>query len=348
VTGTIAPPGGPRARRGGRDGARTPEVVEEDPRIARRRREVAQERRHRRRRWVVAAAAVALVLVAGVLVTRSPLLDVDHVRVTGTSGPGGASGPKAHVTDAAVLRAAGVSTGDPMVGLDAAAVRRRIDAVPGVASARVTLDWPSTVRIAVTPEAPLARIRVGSTDVVVARGGRVLGSGAVAGDVGALPVIAAAGLDGGALRPGHRVPRVLADALVVFEQMPDGLRGTLGTAALDAAGDLTFTLPAAGRSSGGSNGVSAARSGGTVRFGPPEDVPAKLLAAASMLGGQVELACLDELDLREPPRATISRVAGCAVPAPTVATTSTTVPASTRTTSGATPRSSASRAGQGR
>ena len=54
----------------------------------------------------------------------------------------------------------------------------------------------------------------------------------------------------------------------------------------------------------------------TIEFGPVEDVPAKLVAIQAFLD-QVTLECLDVLDVREPGRVTASRVAGCAVPAPT-------------------------------
>ena len=125
------------------------------------------------------------------------------------------------------------------------------------------------------------------------------------------------------LAPGRTVPTVDGDVLVVFEQMPDSLRPELVTGSVAADGSLSFALP----------------SGGTVEFGPAEDVPAKLLAVQTALGGRIERRCLDVLDVREPTRLTIRRVPGCKVPAPTAsATTASTVPSTTVPTGATTPK----------
>jgi hypothetical protein len=69
--------------------------------------------------------------------------------------------------------------------------------------------------------------------------------------------------------------------------------------------------------------------GGTVQFGPPEDVPAKLLSMATMLGGRVERKCLEVLDVREPGRPTITRTPGCALGPPTVGSAPSAAPSTT-------------------
>jgi hypothetical protein len=199
--------------------------------------------------------------------------------------------------------------------VDAAAARRRIMALPGVASARVAVEWPDTVRIRVTEERALARVVLADGAFDVAWGGRVVRR--ATGDGAGLPTLSTTAVGSSALRVGRTVPELLGDALVVFEQMPTSLRASMAQATLAADGSLSFSL---------------AGIGGTVRFGPPEEVPAKLLAAASMLDGQVVTACLDVLDLREPTRPTISRRAGCTLAPPTIGTVTTTVPRSATTT----------------
>jgi cell division protein FtsQ len=301
VSDTLVRPPGPRSDE---------PTPDEDPRLARRRRAVEEAPRRRRRRNRVGVAAVVAVVVAAGGATRTPLLDVDRITVSGTH----------RVDRARVLAATGLSVGDPIVDVDAAAVRRRVMAVPGVASAAVDVRWPSSVAVRVTEERPLARLLVGGGEVEVARGGRILGRPDAA--AAALVALQVDGLAARDLRAGTEVPAAVRDALVVLEQMPADLLRRLPTATLDRSGSLGFAV---------------ADDGGTVRFGPPEDVPAKVLATVTMLSGAVELKCLDVLDVREPTRPTISRRGGCAVPAPTVGATTTTPRSTTKPTTTPTP-----------
>ncbi len=120
-----------------------------DPRIARRRQAVANDRIQHRRR-VVAAVLVAAVLVLAVVgVTRSPILDVDRIQVRG-------SGSSAET--AAVAAAAGVALGDPMVDLDAGAVRAAVESIAWVHTATIGRDWPGTVIVTVRPRVEVAAV----------------------------------------------------------------------------------------------------------------------------------------------------------------------------------------------
>lgn len=60
-----------------------------------------------------------------------------------------------------VVAAAQVPMGRPLARIDTGAVRRRVAALPGVASVRVVRAWPSTVRIAVTERQPVAVVSQG-------------------------------------------------------------------------------------------------------------------------------------------------------------------------------------------
>lgn len=254
-----------------------------EPRIVERRRHVLEARRRsRRNRWIALAVAVALVAGAIALVV-SPVLDVDRVVVDGTET----------VDVEQVLGAADVETGTPLALVDLAAVRTQVRGLSGVAAASVTREWPDTVRVVVVEEEPLVRVRSGSTDAVVARTGALL---AEAEGSGSLPLLE---LPGGALGDADRLPDELAPALVVYARMPEALRSTLASGRVDEAGSMWFDLA----------------DGATVRFGPVQDVPAKLAALQAFLE-QVHLECLDVLDVSTS-RVTASRVPGCAVPAPT-------------------------------
>lgn len=177
-----------------------------DPRIQLRRDQVRADDVRRRRRRLAAFVLVTALIGVGVGLTRSPLLDVDHVRTVGATR----TGPDA------VLAAARIDIGSPMVSIDLGAAEARIERLPWVADASVTRDWPGTVRIAV-----IERVRVATTDgpspLLVDREGRILGS---AVDADGLPSIGPR--PAGAV-PGDLVPDALRSRVGVVEAMPAAL-----------------------------------------------------------------------------------------------------------------------------
>ncbi len=99
----------------------------------------AAVRRRRPDRWKAAFFGLAAAgLVAGVAwaLLGSSFLVVRSVRVTGSAVP-----------RAAVLAAAGIRTGTPLIRIDTSAVARRVEHITLVQSARVTLSWPDAVVI---------------------------------------------------------------------------------------------------------------------------------------------------------------------------------------------------------
>ncbi len=262
-----------------------------EPRLVERRRRVVEERRRRRKRQVVAAVCLVAVVAAAAGTLASPLTDVDRVRVTGTE----------RLSNETVVGSAGIETGDQMVSLDLAAARERLRDLPLVAGARVVREWPSTVHVDVVEEVPVVRMRSGDVERVVSRSGRVLPDGL--DGVDGLPVLEVSGVD---LVEGESLGENLHAAVGVFTRIPDALRPTLASASVDDAGNLTFHL----------------EDDASVRFGPVEDVPAKLAATHAFLT-QVVQECLDVVDVRQPDLVTASRRSDCVAPAPTeVAATS--------------------------
>jgi cell division protein FtsQ len=122
---------------------------------------VPGRRRRPRSRWRAAFLALAgLVIVAGTCwaLFGNRVLVVRSVTVTGTH----------LLTSAQVIAAADVPLGQPLLRVDAGAVTRRIEAIPQVASAAVTKDWPDRLVIAVTERVPVMAVRMagGGYDLV--------------------------------------------------------------------------------------------------------------------------------------------------------------------------------------
>jgi cell division protein FtsQ len=118
----------------------------------------------RRRRLFVVVVVLAVLLTVAWGVSVSPLLDIDHLQVRGMQ----------HLTAADVEDAAGVHTGDPMVWLDTGDAVASIEAMPYVATASVTREWPDTVRIVVRERRPAAWVDAPTGKALVDGTGRVL------------------------------------------------------------------------------------------------------------------------------------------------------------------------------
>lgn len=169
-----------------------------DPRIARRRVEVRREEGRRRLRILsgCAIAAVVLSLLVGSLWT--PIFKVRHVRVgLGTPAAGPAVGPAAPgavpLSAQQVIAAAGLAKHPLMIDVDGAAVARRLDAVPSLGDARVSVDWPGTVSITVVERRPVAVVAASQRQGAAARWAVVDATGRVLSVVPApvpgLPVV---------------------------------------------------------------------------------------------------------------------------------------------------------------
>jgi cell division protein FtsQ len=95
---------------------------------------------------------MAVVTAAVLVVYYTPVLGVRTVDVSGT----------ATLQRQDVLAAAGIPLGQPMLQVNTAAIRKKLEAVPRVASATVRLEWPSTVHMDVTERVPVAFLVTGN------------------------------------------------------------------------------------------------------------------------------------------------------------------------------------------
>lgn len=267
----------------GPDGSGTSPVAVVDPRIRSRRIAVRREAgRQRLKRATLVLALVALV-VAGVAASQSPLLDVDRVVVSGTG----------HTPAEAVDRAAGVERGDAMVGVDPGAVADRVEALPWVDEAEVTRAWPATVRIRVTEREATALVQVTpDRAALVDAEGRVLaiephaeGEPAAGGEV---PLVLT-GI-GGRVAEGERLPAGARDALRVATAVRERMPGTVVSVSTDLDAALV--------------------EGGEIRFGSTDELDLKITAVKTVLA-DVELACLETLDIRVPGSPALTRNQRC-------------------------------------
>ncbi len=238
-----------RAAGGAAPGGRAPA----DQRIAERRKAILAARVRRRRR-VLGWSLVAIALAVGVAyLIRTPLFGLSAVRVEGTQA----------VTRAEVLKASKVRLGEPYLGLDLAAIRARVAALPRVTAVRVTRDYPSSLRITVTERAPVAAVSsasvfAGSIYWLVAADGTVLDS--VASRPPDLPYVASVPLPDG-VRAGSRLPpgNELANALTALGGMDPQLKRQVAGVDARTLDSLAFTL----------------RDGTRVLYGLAVDQPAK-------------------------------------------------------------------------
>ena len=244
-----------------------------DPRIRARRIEVQRDQGRRRLRKLVVAATVAAVLAGGWGITRTPLLDVDHVRITGAARTG----------DLRIVGTSGIHLGDALLTAPLGRAAHRIADRPWVQTVRVRRSWPGTVVITVVERTPIAAIPVqGGQWVLVDAQSRQL---ELVKD------------------PDPKLVRV--DAPPVVPKLGTDLAGRVSSV-LQVAGSIPAALhqqivslrPATGGMVEGSvrlrNGAEA-----WLRFGTPTQLAAKWLAILSVLE-DVDPAHVAGIDVRVP------------------------------------------------
>jgi len=164
--------------------------------------------------------------------------------------------------DAQVARTLAPLVGRSLVGLSGADVLRRTEALSTVVSATYDRAFPSTLRVTIVPELPVAVLRTGATAWIVSRRGRVM-----------RPV---------ALNKARTLPRIwiATKSVRLGELLPRRLGGSL-TGALSAAGPVRARVAAASLT----NGVLVfhLRSGLELVLGAPTDVALKVAVAARIL-----------------------------------------------------------------
>ncbi|MDQ1467421.1 MAG: cell division protein FtsQ [Actinomycetota bacterium] len=204
-------------------GVRRPPV---DPRIRARRVAVAREQGRRRLRVVLVGLSLVVAVGSAWLLVQSPILDVDHIVVSGV--------PNARL--AAVIAATGVHRHDALLLVSTRAVERRVERVPGIGAVRVSRDLPGTLRITVREQGAALWARApGNRVVLVGHDGRVL-------QYAPAPpphVIELRGL-AHVPAPGGRVPVVAVAG--VMAQLPTAMAERVGAISAANPGDVRLYL----------------------------------------------------------------------------------------------------------
>ena len=253
-------------------------TVAVDPRMKARR--IAVIRAQGRRRLRVLAVVLGIVLAAAAAwgVSRTPLLDVDRITITGTDP----------ANRAEILKSSNASVGLPMLFLDVDEMQRSVVSLPWVGSAQVWRDWPATVRIAVEPRVPAAVVPAsqGRTALIDANGYAIgWGSESTAVPHVSVPF-------SGRLGDIH----TSADGpLAVVAAMPEDLRAWVSTVTLETDRDeIGLTLVG----------------GATVVVGEPVLVDDKISAVRALLA-TADLQCVTTIDVTMPDIATVTRHHPC-------------------------------------
>lgn len=247
-----------------------------DPRIKRRRIEVLRSEGRKRLRNFTAAIGVVALAAGAVGATRSPLLDVDYVDVTGIE----------HTPRQELLAVTGLDAHPLLIDLDTEALAAAARRLPWVATAKAVKEWPGTVRLEVTERVVRAVVRTETGQWALADvEGRILE--VVPERPPGVPAISKAGLPGA---PGTALGEAGAAPLVVAAALPEGVRDKVGEVVAAEGGTIELNLWPSG----------------TVRLGPPDQLPAKMDALATMLT-KADLRRLAVLDLRVPSAPVLTR-----------------------------------------
>jgi cell division protein FtsQ len=227
-------------------------------------------RARRRIRWrtrFFALAGVAVVAGVAWLLLGDRVFVVRSVTVTGTR----------LVSTSAVIAAADVPLGTPLSRVNAGAVTSRVESIPKVESATVTLDWPDHVAIAVTERVPVMAVRManGSYDLVDPSGVIVLS--ATAKPAG-LPLFTTS-LSGAALRAN---PGVSAVSAVLAELAPSLGRTVSGVSVAPVP-----TGSGAGSFAESQQVTLSLKGGTTIVWGDPSNAAAKNRELEILLRGGV-------------------------------------------------------------
>ncbi len=248
-----------------------------DPRIRARRIAVRRAAGRRRLKVLAAATGALFVLVGGYGLSRSPLLDVDAVEVSGVEGP----------RAAVVVAASGVEISSPLIDVDPAGVRAAVQSLPWVRRVEVSRRWPGRLRLEVEPREPVALVPTTTGAALVDDEGIVTGFEPRLDRLGLPRIEIQARVELGEPVPG------LAPALAFLEAAPADLEPWV-QALVVSGGSVEFRL---------AGGIRAL-------LGRGDHVADKVTALRTVLG-RVELSCVSTIDVRVADLVTVRRDPAC-------------------------------------
>lgn len=248
-----------------------------DPRFRERRIAVRKDAGRKRLKRLVVLVGAAVVALAGVLVLRSPLLDVDEVTVAGAS----------QLTPDQVRDAAGIGRGAPILLADLDAATAALEALPWVAAAEVTRDLPGRVHLEVREREAVAVVSGGDTAALVDVSGRVL----ELAEAASTPFVQVVSADPPPA-PGGRFGPDLVAAIELAGRLRVNPAGAVAAVHLEPTLRLELV------------------DGGEADLGDGSDLDAKVEAFRTM-HARVDRTCLDTIDLTVPTHPVVTRQRGC-------------------------------------
>jgi cell division protein FtsQ len=250
------------------------------PRFRARRIKVRRDQGRRRLRRLGALAALVALLGVGYGVTRSPLLDLDRVAVTGA----------VQTDEQTLLEAGGLRLGTPMTDLDIDRARSAIARLAWVDTVQIRRSWPSAVEVTVTERRAVVALHVdAATWLVLDATGRVLETRTqrpvdlvVIGDLGVQA------------QPGETVPAALGGVTLAGYVTTD-LRSWFVEILIQPDATIEATL----------------HQGIRVSFGTQARLSEKVISLATVLT-RVDLRDLEHIDLQVPTSPVLTRRAASA------------------------------------
>lgn len=254
-----------------------------DPRIRARRVQVRRAEGRRRLRALLVGVAVIALAIGVYGLTRTPLLDLDEVRVEGFAAGSAES--------EAIVGAAGVAVGVPMLDIDTAAISAGIEDLPWIESASVSRRWPGTLGIEVVERTPVAVISAGEGSVAAVDSAGVVISLVPAETAPDLPRIAA-DLE---VEAGE-TQETLTRALMVVDALPPDIRSWIENVPTGVGEEASLTLDLVG--------TAVAELGDTTLLAD------KITALRAVLAG-TDLRCISAIDLSVPDLPAVAREPVC-------------------------------------
>jgi cell division protein FtsQ len=267
-------------------------AIRVDPRLRARRIAVRRAEGRRRLRFLLLAAGLVGLVAGAWGITRSPLLDLDRVRISVSgSSVSGSDISSARLT--AVEAAVGLELGTAMFDLDLGEVEAAVESLPWVAKAEVARDWPGTVRVTVERRTAIAVL--GPLDGVrflIDGEGVLIGTAPLDSDLPVISIEPSVAL-------GEVEPNAVA-ALAVANAIPDDLLPWVDAITVAAE------LGAGGRPVIGLDLVGSAR----VEMGTVDLIDDKLAAVRAILES-TSLACINVIDVVVADLTTVTRDPVC-------------------------------------
>jgi cell division septal protein FtsQ len=216
-------------------------------------------------------------------ITRSPLLNLDHVRIVGVNGAQAGE----------VRQAVELETGTAMFELDLGAAEEALNSRPWIRRALVERDWPGTVVITVEARVAVAQTGLGDERTMVDADG-VAFTTASRPDPALLWIAIESTTELGAIDPVALAG--LPVALALTEDLLPWIESVVVLPEADSAGRPLLEIELIG--------------GAVVELGTGELIDDQVQALRSILNS-TELACLSELDLVVPDLNTFLRDFEC-------------------------------------